>query len=79
VYYVAFWFTRRDNSFRGFVGNLKDMNPRLITHMVEESSKPTLAVPGEEPSPVSSSFILGAFDEHLVVGFLGGILPATRT
>jgi hypothetical protein len=27
---VAFWFTRRADSFRGFVGNLKDMNPGSI-------------------------------------------------
>jgi hypothetical protein len=38
-----------------------------------------LVVPREEPSPVSASFSLGALDEHLVVGFLGDILPAART
>jgi hypothetical protein len=38
-----------------------------------------LAVPGEEPSPVSSSFSLGSLDEHLVIGFLGDILPVART
>jgi hypothetical protein len=36
-----------------------------------------LAVPGEEPFLVSSSFSFGAIGEHLVVGFLGGIVPAT--
>jgi hypothetical protein len=36
-----------------------------------------LAVPGEEPSPISGSFIFGALGEHLVVGFLDDILPAT--
>jgi hypothetical protein len=36
-----------------------------------------LAVPGEEPSPVSGSFSFGALGERLVVGFLGGIVPAT--
>jgi hypothetical protein len=38
-----------------------------------------LVVPGEEPSPISTSFSLGSLGEHLVVGFLGDILPATRT
>jgi hypothetical protein len=38
-----------------------------------------LALPREEPSPVSSYFILGALDERLVVGFIGGILPVART
>jgi hypothetical protein len=38
-----------------------------------------LVVPGEEPSPVSSSFSLGALVKRLVVGFLEGILPAART
>jgi hypothetical protein len=38
-----------------------------------------LVVPGEEPSPISASFSLGALDKHLVVGFLGGILPTART
>jgi hypothetical protein len=32
-----------------------------------------LTVPGEEPSPFFSSFSLVSPDEHLVVGFLGGI------
>jgi hypothetical protein len=39
----------------------------------------SLTVPGEEPSLVSTYFSLGALDERLVVGFLGDILPATRT
>jgi hypothetical protein len=34
-----------------------------------------LAVPREEPSPVSGSFSFGALGECLVVGFLGGIVP----
>jgi hypothetical protein len=38
-----------------------------------------LAVPGEEPSPFSTSFILGALGECLVVEFLDDILPAART
>ena len=36
-----------------------------------------LAVPEEETSLVYGSFIFGALDEHLVVGFIGGIVPAT--
>jgi hypothetical protein len=32
-----------------------------------------LAVPGEDPSPNSSSFNFGFLVEHLVVGFFGGI------
>jgi hypothetical protein len=36
VYCVAFWFTRRADSFRGFVGNLKDMNPGSITQKIRE-------------------------------------------
>jgi hypothetical protein len=31
---------------------------------------------GEEPSPTSSSFSFDALDDHLVVEFLGGIVPA---
>jgi hypothetical protein len=38
-----------------------------------------LTVPGEEPSPIFSSFILGALGERLVVVFLDEILPAART
>jgi hypothetical protein len=38
-----------------------------------------LVLPGEEPSPIFSSFILGALGECLVVGFLGGIFPKART
>jgi hypothetical protein len=38
-----------------------------------------LTVLGEEPSLVFDSFILGNLGEHLVVGFLSGILPAART
>jgi hypothetical protein len=37
-----------------------------------------LAVPGEETSPISDSFSLGALNKCLVVGFLGDILPTTR-
>jgi hypothetical protein len=36
-----------------------------------------LVAPGEEPLPTSSSFNIGALDDHLVVGFLRGIFPAT--
>jgi hypothetical protein len=36
-----------------------------------------LAIPREEPSPVFGSFSLGALGEHLVVGFLSAIVPAT--
>jgi hypothetical protein len=35
------------------------------------------AIPGEEPSPTSGSFRFSALDDRLVVGFLGGIVPAT--
>ena len=35
-----------------------------------------LVVALEEPSPIFASFILGALDKHLVVGFIEGILPA---
>jgi hypothetical protein len=38
-----------------------------------------LAVLGEEPSHISASFSFGALGECLVVGFLGGILPAAIT
>jgi hypothetical protein len=40
-----------------------------------------LAVLGEEPSPISTSFNFGALGEGLVVGFLGGIFffSAART
>jgi hypothetical protein len=36
-----------------------------------------LVVPGEEPSPISSSFIFCALGECPMVGFLGGIVPTT--
>jgi hypothetical protein len=36
------------------------------------------AAPGEEPSPTSGYFSFGALGDHLVVGFLGGIVPATK-
>jgi len=36
-----------------------------------------LTVPGEEHSPISSSFIFGALDELLAFGFLGDIVPST--
>jgi hypothetical protein len=36
------------------------------------------SAPGEEPSPTSGSFSLGALDDRLVVGFLGGIVPAIK-
>jgi len=32
---------------------------------------------GEETSPTFGSFSFGALDDRLVVGFLGGIVPAT--
>jgi hypothetical protein len=34
-----------------------------------------LAVPREECSPVSGSFIFGALSERLVVGFINDIVP----
>jgi len=34
--------------------------------------------PGEEPSPTSGSFSFSALNDRLVVGFLGGIIPATK-
>jgi hypothetical protein len=36
------------------------------------------ATPREDPSPTSSSFNFSALVDHLVVGFLGGIVPATQ-
>jgi hypothetical protein len=33
---------------------------------------------GEEPSPTYGYFSFGALDDCLVVGFLGGIVPATK-
>jgi hypothetical protein len=33
------------------------------------------AAPGEEPSPISGSFSFDTLNDHLVVGFLGGIVP----
>ena len=36
-----------------------------------------LAVLGEDPSPISGSFIFGALSKRLVVGFLGGIVSTT--
>jgi hypothetical protein len=38
MYCVAFWFTRRDDSFRGFVGNPNDMNPGSITQRAVETN-----------------------------------------
>jgi hypothetical protein len=35
-------------------------------------------ISGEEPSPISGSFSFGTLKDHLVVGFLGGIIPATK-
>jgi hypothetical protein len=35
-----------------------------------------LATIGEEPSPVSGSFIFGTLWDFLVVGFFEGIIPA---
>jgi hypothetical protein len=37
------------------------------------------AAAGEEPSPTSGSFSFGALGDRLVVGFLGGIVPAIET
>jgi hypothetical protein len=36
------------------------------------------AAPGEEPSPTFGSFSFSSLDDCLVVGFLGGIVPATK-
>jgi hypothetical protein len=36
---VAFWFTRRADIFRRFVGNPKDINPGSITQMIEKEEK----------------------------------------
>jgi hypothetical protein len=33
VYFVSFWFTRRADRFRGFVGNLNDMKPGSVTQI----------------------------------------------
>jgi hypothetical protein len=38
-----------------------------------------LMVPKEEHSPILASFIFGDLGKHLVVGFLGGILPIAKT
>jgi hypothetical protein len=35
-----------------------------------------LATDGEESSPTSNSYILGALGDFLVEGFFGGIVPA---
>jgi hypothetical protein len=37
------------------------------------------ATTGEELSPTSGSFSFGALGDFLVVGFLGGIVPANET
>jgi hypothetical protein len=50
----------------------------LMTDLSLGAYSNCLAIPGEEPSHVSASFSLGALSEHRVVGFLGGIFPATR-
>jgi len=34
--------------------------------------------PGEEPSPTFGSFILGALDDCLMVGFIRGIVPTIK-
>jgi hypothetical protein len=34
--------------------------------------------PGEDPLPTFGSFIFGSLGDHLVVGFLGGIVPETK-
>jgi hypothetical protein len=38
-----------------------------------------LAALGKEPSPTSGSFSFGALDDHLVVGFVGDIVPVIKT
>jgi hypothetical protein len=38
-----------------------------------------LANTGEEPSPASGSYNFGALGDFLVVGFFGGIFPATES
>jgi hypothetical protein len=48
---------------------MTDSTPRVYSNC--------LTVPGEEPSPVSTSFSSGGLGKHLVVGFLRGIFPAT--
>jgi hypothetical protein len=35
-------------------------------------------IPGEETSPTFGSFSFDTLGDHLVVGFLGGIVPATK-
>jgi hypothetical protein len=37
-----------------------------------------LATAGEEPSPASDSCSFGTLGDFLVVGFFGGIVPATE-
>jgi hypothetical protein len=49
----------------------------LMTSSCLGANSNCFVAPGEEPSPTSGSFSLGALDDHLVVGFLGGIVPVT--
>jgi hypothetical protein len=48
----------------------------LITGFSLGENSNCFDAPGEETAPTSGSFSLGALGNHLVVGFLGGIIPA---
>ena len=48
----------------------------LITGFGPGENSNCFDAPGEETSPTSGSFSLVALGDHLVVGFLGGIIPA---
>lgn len=50
----------------------------LMTRTVFGVISNCLATAGEEPSPASGSCIFGALGDFLVVGFFGGIVPATE-
>ena len=46
--------------------------------VVLEVNSNFLVAAGEEPSPASDSCSFGILEDFLVVGFFGGIIPATE-
>jgi hypothetical protein len=50
----------------------------LMTGFGLELNSNCFAAPGEDPSPTSGSFSFGALSDRLVVGYLGGIVPAIK-
>jgi hypothetical protein len=63
-----------------YIAKGQSLDEHFLCFCLDEKLQPReysyfLAVPGEEPLHVSSSFSFGALDEHLVVVFLGGIVP----